>query len=364
MVLRMACPTKRTGSDNWYYRRTIPADVQAILQKLAKERRPRGWYKTHINISLGTADRATAKAKCGEVTASVERQLKAFREGPKPLTAKQITALSGIVYRAFAEGLENNPGLTVEGWLGVAKANEIAQRGNPLLIAKNDAERREFSMERRFGGFADGLLTREGIVTDEDSRWKLIEALARDLTPAAKKLARNANGDYSPDTYVTRFPPPTEIKPAAQESRSLTGLADAWHTYSLARGTRRRVADRWKAIVLRFKDWLGHDDLSRVTPAKVRLWGDELTASGLKAKTINDTNFAALRAVFGWGMERDWLSLNPALGARIVGRGKKITREKWFLPDERAAILNVNRRPKLTPDRRPILTPLSGGFWR
>ncbi len=25
---------------------------------------------------------------------------------------------------------------------------------------------------------------------------------------------------------------------------------------------------------------------------------------------------------------------------------------------------NVNRRPKLTPDRRPILTPLSDGFWR
>jgi hypothetical protein len=121
MVLRMSCPTKRTGSDNWYYRRTIPADVQAILQKLPKERRPRGWYKTHISISLGTADRTAAKAKCGEVTTGVERQLKALREGPKPLTAKQIAALSGIVYRAFTEQLEANPGLTVEGWLRVAE---------------------------------------------------------------------------------------------------------------------------------------------------------------------------------------------------------------------------------------------------
>jgi transposase len=25
---------------------------------------------------------------------------------------------------------------------------------------------------------------------------------------------------------------------------------------------------------------------------------------------------------------------------------------------------SVNRRPTLTPHRRPILTPLSGGFWR
>jgi len=318
------------------------------LQKLAKERRPRGWYKTHINISLGTADRAAAKAKCGEVTASVERQLKAFREGPRPLAAKQIAALSGIVYRAFAEGLENNPGLTVEGWLGVAGANEIAQRGNPLLIAKNDTERREISMEYRFGGFADGLLTREGIVTDDDSRWKLIEALARDLTSAAKKLARNADGDYSPDTYVARFPSPAETKPSAQTGRSLTELADAWHTAALARGVRPRDAKRWKAVVLRFKAWLTHEDLSRVTPEKVQAWGDEKSAAGIKAKTINDTDFAALRAVFKWGKQRGWLSSNPAEGARIEGRGKRRTREKWFLPEEVSAILKASLAVKGT----------------
>ena len=31
-------------------------------------------------------------------------------------------------------------------------------------------------MEQRFGGLADATLTREGLVTDDDSRWKLIEA--------------------------------------------------------------------------------------------------------------------------------------------------------------------------------------------
>ena len=55
MVLQMACPTKRKGSDNRYYRRTIPAPAS---------KRPRNWYKTHIAISLSTADRNAAKAKC------------------------------------------------------------------------------------------------------------------------------------------------------------------------------------------------------------------------------------------------------------------------------------------------------------
>ena len=229
----------------------------------------------------------------------MERQLKALREGPKALTAKQIAALSGIAYRAFAEGLENSPGLTVDGWLRVAEANESAKRSNPLLIAKDNAERRAITMEQRFGELADATLVGESLVADEDSGWKLIEALSRDLTEGAKKLARNADGDYSPDTYLTRFPPPTETKPSAQAGRALAALADAWHTAALARGVRQRDAKRWKAVVLRFQKWLTHDDLSRVTPEKVQSWGDERSAARIKAKTINDTDFAALRAVFG-----------------------------------------------------------------
>jgi hypothetical protein len=92
----MACPTKRPGSDNWYFRRRIPTDVQAILAKMPKSQRPRNWYAKHISISLKTSDRAAAKTKCPEIAAEVERQLKALREGPKALTAKQISALSGI----------------------------------------------------------------------------------------------------------------------------------------------------------------------------------------------------------------------------------------------------------------------------
>ncbi len=71
MVLRMACPTKRKGSDNWYFRRTIPVAVRVALERLPKAQRPPNWYKTHISISLGTPDRAVAKAKCPDVAAEV-----------------------------------------------------------------------------------------------------------------------------------------------------------------------------------------------------------------------------------------------------------------------------------------------------
>ncbi|WP_354177777.1 DUF6538 domain-containing protein [Bradyrhizobium sp. LA6.1] len=79
----MACPTKRPGSDNWYFRKRIPADVQAILAKLPKAQRPANWYKDQISISLGTADRSAAKARCPDVAAQVERTMATLRAGPK-----------------------------------------------------------------------------------------------------------------------------------------------------------------------------------------------------------------------------------------------------------------------------------------
>ena len=106
-------------------------------------------------------------------------------------------------------------------------------------------------MEQRFGPIVDATLTRQAVVTDDDSRWKVIEAAARDLTEAAKKLARNAHGDYTPDTYVDRFPQPSEVQGSAQTGRTLSALADAWHTHALSRGMRPRDAKRWKAVALR-----------------------------------------------------------------------------------------------------------------
>jgi hypothetical protein len=90
----MACATKRPGSDNWHFRRRIPADVQAILAKMPKAQWPKNWYAAHISIPLKTPERSAANAKCVEVAAEVERTITALREGSKSLTLKQIAALS------------------------------------------------------------------------------------------------------------------------------------------------------------------------------------------------------------------------------------------------------------------------------
>ena len=74
--------------------------------------------------------------------------------------------------------------------------------------------------------------------------------------------------------------------------------------------------------------------------------------------------------MFKWGKKRGWLSSNPAEDARIEGRGKKVTREKYFLEGERAAILKAalavegtkRENPKTTAAKRwvPWLCAYSG----
>lgn len=375
MVLRMARPTKLKGSGNWYFRRKLPADLQRLVASLPKERRPPGWSTTHIKVALGTADPTIAKARWAEAAAVADRQIEALRNGPKPLTPKQVAGLSGLVYRAFTEGLEEDPRLAAGQWRAIAEANRDARRGQnglgaQLGIFDDEAERREFSLESRFGTMVDAVLMREGIVTDDTSRWRLIEALSRDLTAAAEKLARNAEGDFAPDAYATRFPAweGPDTKPDA--GRSIVALVEAWQAAAIARGVRPRTVKRWQAAVLRFQDALGHDDLRRVTPAVVQRWANDRSAAGISAKTINDTDLAALRAMFAWGKRAGWLDTNPAEEARIEGRGKPEVRERDFTPDEAAAILRAalavtgtdREDPKTTAAKRwvPWLCAYSG----
>jgi hypothetical protein len=332
--------TKRKGSDRWYVRRAIPADIKRILAELPREKHPRNWYKDQIWVSTGTADRGRAKAKAPEIAAAIERQITALREGPKPLTVKQIAALSGEAYAAFAQGVEDDPVLSSAQWQDIAKGVSEARNGSALAISEDRG--RAHTMERRFGRTADALLAKRQIVADEASRRKLIERLSVDLPNAFKKLARNADADYSPDQYAARFPAWESDEAKVSPGKSLRELAAAWHKAALARGVKERDADRFRGTVLRFVNWLGHDDATRLTRSDVARWADARSAGGIAASTINKVDTAALRAVFEWGTDRGWFTINPlARNVRLESRGKPKVREKFFTESEAAAILNT-----------------------
>ncbi|MEZ0058949.1 integrase [Bradyrhizobium elkanii] len=376
MVLRMACPTKRPGSDNWYFRKRIPADVQAILAKLPKGQRPPNWYKDQINISLKTADRSLAKARCPDVAAQVERTMATLRAGPKSLDLKQISALSGELYMGLAEALEGTSVVTAAQWSRVADVNEQVRRGDygtvaKLSIHKSPSDRVRACIEQRFGKIADAFLVARGIVTDAESRWKLVDMASRDLTVMALRLARNADGDFTPDEYPKRFPKFTAHAAQDKAPRSLTALVQAWHKAAPDRGVKNRDADRIKSRFEKLIAFLGHDDTYRVTKQDIIRWRDDRLANKISIKTINDSDIASFSSVFNWGAERGWLADNPAERTTIKTKRKKAeVREKYFLPEEAAKILQCaaaivgskRESPKTTAAKRwvPWLCAYSG----
>jgi integrase len=364
MVLHMACPTKRKGSENWYYRRTIPADVRGILATLPRSKRPPGWYKTHIAISLRTADRAEAKAMCPTVAEQVERQMKALREGPKPLTPKQITALSGLLYKTFAVGGEEDPAFSPAQHRRIAQNMRAAQAGadaNPLTIKIDSKQALRESLENRFGRLVDMLLNGQEIITTDESRWKLIEAVARDLPHASDKLARNAEGDYSPDAYIDRFPPWEKPEAKHDDARTLIELADAWRVTAIAR-MRKRSVGKWHAVALRFAAFLNNKSLRDIKREDVARWIDEQIKAGISPATINKSHLPALKVIFKWGADRGWLASNPlAMPLRAAGHKKAKLREKCFSQGEAAALLSAAL--SVTPTKREASKTTAAKRW-
>ena len=358
----MACPTKRKGSDNWYYRRKIPADVRAILDKLPKSQRPKNWFKTDIVISLGTAEREKAKAKCPEVAAEVEKRIEALRAGPKDLSHKQISALSGELYRGITGALEDNPVASAAQWLRTAEVNEAARRGEfgdvaVLGIHESPAEKRMAALEARFGRLTDAFLSERGTILTDGSRWALIERLAVDLSHGARKLAKNADGDYSPDEYVKRFPPLEKTTAPAEAKRSLAGLVQAWSAAAPGWGVTKRDVGRIKGRFEKLIAFLKHDDVRRVAKLDIVNWIDQRQASNIAAKTINDSDIASFNNVFNWGVEHGWLLHNPAKDVRAKGKkhvGKP--REEYFTPDEAKAVLLQSASVRATSKENPKTT--------
>jgi hypothetical protein len=140
------------------------------------------------------------------------------------------------MYKGFAINLEDDPVLSSKQWLEIAESNKLARQGAfaplgfNLGIGRTDADKVRVSLEKRFGKMVDAFLRGRGIITDDESRQRLIDRYSLDLSEALKKLARNADGDYSEDEYAKRFPK-FEDNSVCGPSHTLTG----WTATQVAR---------------------------------------------------------------------------------------------------------------------------------
>lgn len=366
MVLRMTRPTKRTDSSFLTFRKRIPAD----LQKKARGRHVTFQFpevgsdnpaftvmalmgKEEVKVSLRTRDPAVAKARSGVAEAHLQQVWAAIRSGPKRLTHKQIVALSGEIYRDFTTAIEDDPGSAAL-WQRVIEENALAARGgfaSPLRINQSEPSRLAASLEARYGNFVDVALQRKALEIDPDDRVQLLHQFGTALTDAAKKLKRNAEGDYTPDQTAARFPAwqPDRAIPSRPLAGTLTGLVeDWWKEQQREDGAKPSTYESYSATMRMFVAFLGHDDPGRITTEDVIAFkGHRLThvnprtGKAVSARTVQNNDLAGLRSIFGWACSNKRMAFNPASGVTVKIRAKPTLRDKEFTDAEATAILTA-----------------------
>lgn len=314
MVLQMPRPTKHLKTGVYYFRVRVPADLIGVLGK------------TEVKVSLRTKDPALAKERFSDEERKVAREWKTLRSQPEPLTQKQIVALSGKVYRKIIERFDEDP-------------------GNPMMwqniidLARRVAEAETW--EQWYGATVDELLLSEECKTDPESRERLIRHTHDALIQAAEQQLKKAQGDYSPDPKAERFPP---LRSREKESRAkattLTDLFKLWERDHLADKGAAGTPGDFLQKVESFKDYLGHEEVNRITPLNVSEYCDFLRHDkGLSAKTVNGKYLAAIRTIIRVGLAKARIAVDPTANVKVTVPKAIKERASGFTDEEAKAIL-------------------------
>lgn len=393
----MPRPVRRPNSSLHQFRRRVPEDVlarargRAVVIPFPTAGSEAGFEALatigrEINFSLRTRDPAIAKARNGIAVGHLEALWGAIRKGPQPLTHKQIIALSGEVYRRLAVEFEQDPG-SREHWVAVKAFNRAAREGRveqpppldperirdsfdatspwrpDITAALNalpaDERRRMMAMEHRFGFLTDWVLAARGVITDEESRRKLLIEVDRASTQAAVKLKGNADGNYSPDPNASRFPA-WEMQSVASRgptpSLTFDQLFQRWQREAKPAAS---TITTWRGHVRQFIQHLGHDDPRRVTRDDVVAFKDALIERGLKG--VRDGQLATIKRLFGYGVDNGLFASNPAQGVKVARR-RSAGDSKLPYTDEEVTRILLLANAETNPARRwlPWLMALSG----
>ncbi len=282
-----------------------------------------------VKVSLGTKDPSEARRLHRDADAALHEFWQRHREGPQPLTQKQVQALAGKLYSGLVTMMDSEPG--PEGvWTEVLRINsEAAERGE---------------LDRWFGPSVDELFATEGVNTDQLSRTRVVHAAFKAIQLAAEGNLRKAQGDYSPDEAAKRFPdwqPPA--KPSAPRAPQQAGQFDLFalldHKFA-TQSLKAKTKEDYARDIAKFVSSSGVTDVREVTKDHVRQWRDELIAEGLSPSKINGKCLAAVSSVLTHAVKEFSLPSNVAHGIRDERKGAAPVR-RGYTAEEAKTILTA-----------------------
>ncbi|WP_189502147.1 DUF6538 domain-containing protein [Mesorhizobium sp. M00.F.Ca.ET.216.01.1.1] len=337
MSLRMPGPWKHPKTGVYYLRQRAPTDLKNTPMAGQVTIPVGGTVKTVkagaiVKVSLDTKDPSEAKSRYRDADAALHEFWQRRREGPQPLTQKQVQALAGILYVRLVDMMDSEPG--EEGiWTQVLRLN------------KGKRERGE--LDPWFGPSVDALFAEQGVNTDPLSRTRVVHATFTAIQLAAEANLRKAQGDYSPDDARKRFPAwaaePKQVAEAPRAAGDMDLFALLDHKFA-TQSRKAKTKDDYARDLGKFVASSGHRDARDVTKDDVRKWRDELIGEGLSPSKINGKCLAALSAVLTHGVKEFNLTTNVARGIRDGRKGAAPVRSKGYTAEEAKAILSATFR--------------------
>ncbi len=308
-----------------------------------------------IRLSLRTSDPGEVKSRQAHVAGYLESVWKALRSSEKTmLTNLQAVALSKELYTAWAD--EGRQGISAvelgaDGEFHLVKDIHVEEPEEwQAAIETIDRECQSEETERveaMLGPLVDRLLLSKGIsAVTSGSRQLLLRAFCSALRDAFEVRKRMAQSDYSTDPKAQRFPDWVAPEEGSRQRPlvSIKGLVDEWWQEAQAAGRAISTYESYRRTFRQFAKFLGHDDASRVRPEDVIAFKDRRLRDGVNAKTVGDSDIAALRSVFQWAVDNRRLSVNPADKVRVKRPRPVQTRQKGFTAEEASAILASSAR--------------------
>jgi integrase len=345
---RVATKLTPTKSGGWYARKRIPEDVQDAYGKLYGVQ----WEE---RLTLGPMAPGKARASHRDWLNEIEARIanvRAERKGDgQTLTPKQARALSGAWYHWYVERHQARP-RSAEHWdLVMDRINdELTDVIDPYRDL-HDPERQTIddiwrvepeAREEIRPMLADWCETAQflagrRLVLDNASRDLFLDALYSDLWEAQKLLLRNAQGDYSPDTWPHRFP---KFETAVRTGLTPWQLFERWVD---GKGPAPATVDRWRGVFIQLeKDFSGRSAAS-ITSEEAQEWVVGLIGTERTPRTVKDVWLVACRTVFGEAVKLKLLARNTFTDVHVSVPRSNVAREtKAFRPEEAQTILRAS----------------------
>ena len=336
MPFLMARPTKLPGSRHPYARKVVPADVRAILGRTEFKRPLHGG-------TCGERRQQHAEA-LAEWEAEIEAARAQVRGQAPPLTLRDTDALIGQWYRAELADRGEEPGTVEALALELDVLSDSLDRDGSLSNPRQDV------------AAARAYLRGQGVTTDKASLQRFAERWTAGKLRLAVALARRADGDWSPDANLARFPQPASKAPqgipggaaapepapdATPDVLTFEAMVTAWAAERQpAAATRSKYGQAFKSLAA----VAGHDDARRIQVPDIRRFKEARQAAGRHPKTIKN-DVEAIGTVFVWAITNAMLpGPNPAARmAPRLGRGQASSRD-GYTDAEARTILEAARK--------------------